>query len=411
MKRVTTEDLNEDLDNGDVEPIDTPEVDIPDEQVPAAATDIATELESEHKDVDDINTGMDNAVDAQSQLDELKQAVEENGEDGRSLSATEELAVNVAMESIHESLGLKWAPPTMESVTYRKRREAVVATLESAENSLKDKIVAGFKKAMAAIMNFISNLLRNNWILKKYIGVIRERVKKLKGDAPTKETMPESATAMSVNGTSDYESVALMYKSAMGGLDLTDKAVDEVNKLNFTYMELTEGSIGRELNPANYMRQRNGSERNAAGFLTGDRAYIMHDEFQAQIGVREAFNSIKRVEEPATEATVLTKDQMGEVLSKADDIVKEIAHAERNRSKIKNIISRVTQTAAEVVGMYGSTVSKNARALTWNLTNISAIRRVMNSIITNMPLEAFKTAKAFTDYVRHSLKYYKSAEA
>lgn len=412
MKRVTTEDLNEDLDNGnDVEPIETPEVDIPDEQLPAAAVDVTADLESENKDVDDISSGMDDAIDAQSQIAELKQSVEENGEDGRSMSATEELAVNVAMESIHSSLGLKWEPLTLESVSYRKRRETVVATLEASVGNIADKIVEGFKRAMNAVIDFLVNLLRNNWVLKKYIESMSKKVKALKGDQPTEEFMPESATALSIDGKADFETAKEMYDTAMGSLKVTAAAIDFANSLNFKYSDYQSSGVSGEFDPGSFLPRRKSEEGRYSGYLVNGRAYQLNDYLAKRMGADKMYADIKVVGEIAPEAKVLSKQEMLSTVKMADDIVDEIKRAESKKSTIKNIISRVTQFVSGVFAAYGSMVSKAAKEYQANIDRIMGVRRLINSVVSRLPLEAFKTAKALTDYVRHSLKYYKSAEA
>lgn len=413
MKRahITNESLSEDLD-GHEETTSEIAADIPEEQTPAAAIDAEAELEGSYKEIDDIDTGMDDAVDAQGQIAELHESVEENGESGRSMSALEESSVNVAMESIHQSLGMQWVRPTMESVSHRGRRAEMLATMESAAGHIGTKIVEGFKRAMQALMDFMYNLLRNNWVLKKYIDAMRKRVQALKGDTPTKEIMPESATAMSVDGKIDDTTIQAMYKTSMAMLKATEAAIDHVNKLNFKFAEKESDTLGGEHNPSRYLTRHTASDGGQVfGYLTNSRAFVETDAVTRVLGATSVFSHIRRYAEGAAEAPVLNKQQMLNMLDSADDIIKEIARAESKKSTIKNIISRVTQYIAGTGGVYVGLVSKAGRDYVNNYANITGIRKLLNSVISTMPLEAYKTAKAFTDYVRHSLKYYKSAEA
>lgn len=411
MKRVTNEDLREDLDGvGDEAIVDTPEVDIPDEQLPAAATDVVDDMEGEYRTIDDVETGIEAAEDGQSHISELKSVVEENGESGKSLSESEETSVNVALESIHESLGMKWVQPTMESVTYRKRREAIIATMEAAQGSLADKIIKGVKATVSAIMDFIMNLIRNNWVLKKYIQAMEKRVSLLKGDAPSKTTMPESAAAMTVKGQADIESAKALYMSSDIQMKMVDIAINMVDQINFRGGVVSK-VIPHEILPVHMLPDQYADGRKGNGFLVNNRMYATHQSSAQFTGIDSAFAGIMSAGPSANEAEVLSGSEMKQVLKWAGDIVTSIGTIEAKKNRLKNFVSRVIQLFAEVTTAQASMVSKSADAVSSNFTAIRMFRRILNSVIGKMPLECYKTAKGLIDYVRHSLKYYKSAEA
>lgn len=371
------------------------------------AVNSITESDAEYKDIDDIDTGIGEAVDAVSQINDLAEVV--NSQEGTSLSPLEEQAIQETMESIFRTIGIVYTTPTLESATGYKRRTELVATMESKFQTILNSLVTAIKQTAERVLAFLMNLLRNNFILLKYLKNTEAKVKAITQPRPSVSKMTDSAKPMSANGVADYDCVELFRTTAERMLEMTDSAIDKIKDLNFKFGEQNrsiDSSISLERNLMPHKGMRNGY-----GYLPGDRGFTDYNVGDKIFGVSRVYKSVESGGKLAQQADVLTKDQMLSALRSAEGIINGIKRVDSKKSIIKNFISRVSQFVTELGAGYAGIVSKAAREAEDNLRAIRGVRNYLNSIIGRFPLEAFKIAKALIDYARHSAKNYGVGDA
>lgn len=368
---------------------------------PLDAVNAEAELEAEYKDISDVDTGIDTAIDAVSALDELHDTVKEDVPEDGSLSKLEEVSIQASLESILTSVGLTYVVPTTESLTSKERTKHIVASLESNSKGLFDRIIAAFKRTVDSVVAFLQNLFRNTWVLSKYMEWVRTKLDKVTAQVPEKKEMTESAKAMFAAGESSYDSVVKMNKTAEALIEMSLAAVDEINDLNFKFSG-ADDRVSSDIVPNRKLAMNKGTY----GYLANGRGFEPSSEHT--FSMSRLFDRTIAVGTPGKTAEILSRKDMESTLKMAADIITGIRKIDSKRSVIRNLTSRIIQTVTEISTQYGGSVSKSARQKNYQMRVIGGKRRLLNSAVGRFPLEAFKIAKAFIDYVRHSLKYYPS---
>lgn len=371
------------------------------ETAPAEAVDAESELESNVSEIDNISTGIIEAEGAIERISEIQGQVQENIDAGHSsLSPVEEVSIQASMESIMTSLGLPYSRATLESVAYGQRAAHCVATLESENRSMMERIANGFKILVDQIITFIQNLFRNSWALLKYADYVQKRVDKIRGVQPSKQEMTSSsAKALSVNGKADQSSISSLAKTAANLMGASTIAAEEVEKLNFEF----SGDSGKDQHYAKIISHvtLDKAGNGLYGHLTGGRSFNIKESVDAGLEITAVNNGAI-----ATVIPVASEKEMRSLLDNARSIIKSIKDFDSKRSVLKNAASRISQYVAQDLTNSAGLVSKSARNRSRSLGYIRFKRGLLNKVIGRYPLEAFKIAKAFIDYARHSLAHY-----
>lgn len=368
-------------------------------------TEAETDLVNTSNGIDAISTGINDAEKAINTINDITAVVKEN--DDAVISDSEEKLVIATHEHILSSLGLPNVQSTLESVPLTDRREHLVSTLESSSDNIFKKILKGIVKILNNVIDFISNLIRNSWILKKYLNYVREKVKKLNGD-PTNEFMTESAKAITADGKAGMESIKKMNATALGLMKMSDTAAALFKSTNFKYsLEKNEGLTLKGIMIDDGLVPRNISSfstksSSTYGYLTNGRAFTAEGTFL----VKKSYSDVITSSEIAEEAKVATISEMNEILDMAEVLIKRITEYDRNRSVFKNTISSITQYITQSGLSTIGIVNSSARNATYDIGSIRGYRDVLTSVSSKFPLETFRTAKAFISYVSNSCKYY-----
>jgi hypothetical protein len=377
-------------------------------------TDAVTEMDEHMRSIDQVDTGIESAEVAIDRIAELQSTVSDKLQHTGSLTDFEQKAAEITHESIMSSLGLPAVKLTNESTSYDQRASSLIATLEDQSQSLWQKIVAGVKRALEMVLVFIQDLVRNNFLLKRYWSKTMEQVKKVSGQTPSKEMMTDSAKALSVpesvtNDPKDVEKrLQLMAATAMGMMRVSDISIDEINRINFKLGKLENDRLtdvmqfGKEGIPP--VRTAEGE---AYGFLTGGRSIVR----ASGVFIDRAYEKMIVSGAETTEIAVGTPEVMNDAMGLADKIMDAIRKFDSKRSYVKNILSRVQQFLVQDVMSLPAMVNKSMADARHEINKIRGLRSVLNSVIGRFPLESFKIAKAFIDYCRNSLKYYNTASA
>lgn len=361
------------------------------------------DLTDEAEGIDKINTGFTDAENSVDTLNEVQEELKSGEEVSPGVSALEEAAVEATHESIMHSLGIPMVFPTMESIPYTSKREKLIATLEDAKKGIIDRMVEGLKVLCRGILNFIQGLLRNTWVLRKYYDYVKKKVERVTG-SPSQDKMTKSAVAMSVTGEAGMHSVPPMLNTAMSFLEISDQLVERSNKLNFKFVMEESDETFDQFSTVNHKSVPMRNNDSSVGYLTGDRAIgsttgqFILSGLHKQVG-----NHTPRT---AEEIAVASKNDMGVLLKSADAILLGLKKFDSKHSKMKTIISNVLNFVASAATVYPSFVSKTARKTHHAQNRLITIRTVLSISMSRLPLEAFKTAKAFIDYANNSAKYY-----
>lgn len=384
----------------------------PEEEVvaPVDAAEGQTEMEESQDQIDTLDEGLEEGEVGVDTLTEVQQVMVEGGEDAP-ISDTEIQAVQATHESIMFNLGIDMVFPTMERMEPTTRRSQLIATLESDKKGILTRMVDAIKAAGSALMNFIKGLIRNNWVLKKYLEYVRKKVTAIPNSAkPKEDKMSKSASAMSISGTAGMSSVPAMEETALGLIRVSNVLVDKVNSMNFKLKDEhtmnidTDGIVSPKTVP---MR----GQDDVIGYLTGDRAFS-HDSSAWIFGHSGAYKNTRSEYTPkvAEEVAVASKQDMVKLLGSAEQIINNLKSFDAKHSKIKTIVSTLINYAAGVLTFYPSIVSKSAEKAFRNQASLMAVRIILSKGLSRLPLEAWKTAKAFIDYANNSAKQYKGVD-
>lgn len=398
----------EELGTGELETIDP--ADPWNITVPAEAEDAVTELTEDAATVDAVDDGIDETANAVDTLSDVQEVIEEGGND--TVTPLEVAAVQSTVESIYSRLGFERVVSTMESLSGTPSRATVVATLEAEKSGILEKMKAGFKAALGAIMQFITGLVKNTWVLDKYLKYVAGKVKAIpRGATPSASAMPESAAAMSVNGDASSASVEPMYLTALGLLKVSARFIEQMNKFNFNFNASEAEDLPTvnsfNLTPKDVPTRGEAPDGSAQlGFLTNDRCFSQKSELDFTWKSTHAAQVRKSLH--AQTAVVPSVQQMEDLLKKAGDIITGLKAVESKRNRIKNGVARIISEIVAMFATYGSIVSKDAKKQRNFQWEMSWIRRALNKGLSSYLLEPFKTAKAFIDYAKHGTKYYSS---
>lgn len=415
MKLATFAATLENLDSptDEINPLDNPnapasEVAVENQMAPADAAEAESEMTQEVAEVNEVDAGIEAGTDAVDTIGELQEGLSEGGEE-EPVSDVEVEAVQATHESIMKSLGLDYPFPTMESMSPTTQRSQLIATLESDKKSVLSRIADGLKAAGRALLNFIQGLIRNNWVLRKYLEYVRKKVAGISNSArPKQDKMTKSASAMSVNGTAGMSSVGAMEDTAKSLIEISNVLVDKLNTMNFKLnVENVEKMDEKGFVSGKTVPLRNTD--NTIGYLTGDRAFGVDSKawLFGQQTVYENGENHGHQPKTAEEIAVASKPDMEKLLKAADGIIAGLKAFDAKHSKIKTIVSTLINYAAGVLTVYPSIVSKSAENAFKMQANLMGVRIVISAGLSRLPLEAWKTAKAFIDYANNSANQYK----
>lgn len=185
-------------------------------EVNSAATQAAQEVEGASGDVTEVDTGIENAETAQTELGDVQGLVEEAVEDGDGLSPREAAHVEARLEHIANLLGT-----TIEAQGLTFRRESfggaqsrLAATKMRLEGikAMATSIWEAMKRGWVWLKEAVSNLFAK---ITSNAEAVEKRLKDLKGRAdgltdtakPKNDKLKASAKAFSVGGTTSKETV------------------------------------------------------------------------------------------------------------------------------------------------------------------------------------------------------------
>lgn len=208
--------------------------------VEAAVDDAAAEVETASGDVTEVDTGIDDAVEAKGELDEVTELVQEAVDDGDGLSPREAAHVEARLERVMSLLGT-----TAKKQGLAFRRESFGGThsrLAATKMRLEDlkefgqgiweAIKRGWEWLKDAVKTIYAGLTKNSKMIIQRFEDLQGRLDKLNGDVQTKDSKQKTGAAyFSIENKTDLETIKkildiagkipLMVAGVSAGLDRT----------------------------------------------------------------------------------------------------------------------------------------------------------------------------------------------
>lgn len=394
---VTNESLSTDVDGIQVPVAETVEPSLTEDNIKVIET--LSQVQAAADENDQIGDAVDEAFAASDTIDEVQGVVKDIDEQGRTIDPTTEKMIAATMESISTALGMPLEVPSLESVSYADRAGTVVATLEAAKEGIITRAAKALKAAMETVWLFIQNLLSNTWMLEKMHKKALEAVEKAKSSTKTPEpTMTNMAKEVSIGGVAEARNIEMFAKTAEDLLDVANRAADKINEINFNFSEKggSFSMIFHSLRPSGFSRVKVNGEDTYSN-LTGDRHYSSNSESRWEAVTYD---------KPAEKADVLDQSEQMRAIKTAGDIINGLKALSSKRSRIKNGISRVAQFITEVVASGLPSLTKAGRDMAGGMHHLRHWRSVCNTALLRAPLEAFKIAKALTNWAAASAAKY-----
>ena len=179
--------------------------------------DTESAMATNYKQIDDIDTGIGDALTSMDRLDEATDTVAANPDE--TVSETEVTTVESLMSNIHYTLGLPHERVTMESLSSSSRSD-LVATMESKLEAIGQAIVKGLQTAWEMVKRFFNQLFQNKAALKKYLEGVQSKVAQFSGDgAPA-----------NIAGFNSYERSIEGLKTADVMMDMVNASAEALNE-------------------------------------------------------------------------------------------------------------------------------------------------------------------------------------
>lgn len=394
---VTNESLSTDVDGVQVPVVETVEPSLTEDNIEVIET--LSQVQAAADENDQIGDAVDEAFAASDTIDEVQGVVKDIDEEGRTIDPMTEKMIATTMESISAALGVTLEVPSLESVSYADRAGSVVATLEAAKEGILARAAKALKAAMETVWLFIQNLLSNTWMLEKMHKKALEAVENAKSSTKTPDpTMTTMAKEVSIGGVAEAKNTEMFAKTAEDLLDVANRAADKINEINFNFSEKggSFSMIFHSLQPSGFSRVKVDGEDTYSN-LTGDRHYRSKGESRWEVAT---------FDKPAEKADVLNQTEQMQAIKTAGDIINGLKALSSKRSRIKNGISRVAQFITEFVASGLPSVTKAGRDMAGGMHHLRHWRQVCNTALLRAPLEAFKIAKALTNWAAASAAKY-----
>jgi len=397
------------------------------------AVDVAegnTEVVAEAGEIDNLDTGIEDAFEAVDKVEELKDIAEETMQEGGMDEATAK-AVEVAHESIMAAIGMshrhsgRTDSPVLSTESYRSaqsRSAATKLTIEKLSESA-GKIIENIKRALKhawnMVQNFFAGIMRNRALMEKHLNSLDAKVKGIAAGSTMKsDKVKGGANGIRIDGKADADTASKVLQSASSLLSASQTVAAEVGKASLND-DGTAGKwvadFGTKLSTAVHRLGNNGKAegKDAYGYLAGGRALVIDggtDEQAARVSIVEVGKKVEEASAPSidqmkrlvTQAkTVLNElrayeKSIGDLRKGSELAIKALDHASSMTSKAQDPDDKA---ATEAAGKARDGVKKAAR------TVITA----MNKFGGPIPGSAFAAVKATADYVTAGVNNYGAA--
>lgn len=409
--------------------------------VEAEASRATEEVETASGDVTEVETGIENAGEAQAELSSIEASVEEAAEDG-GMTPREAEHVQARLERVAALLGTTVADM---GLTFRKESfggaSSRVAATKMRLEGIKEwgkKIWEAIKKAWAwlkdAVTNFFAKLTNNIEAVEKRLKELQGRVNSAasKNMKSNKSTVGYAAKVFSIEGKSGFDEMQKMLANGALYLDIlkdlaaqTDRSGNNskpTKDVVETYADLlksiftTQGEIAKNLPKS--------TEKDAVGGirLPGGQAVLLVPKTETVEGedVKVFYATTGDADEKiADDYSALTFDQMKKVLETALTLAKELKNAKKTEVEFRATIDANIKFAESQAKIADSRVSKEKdEAKAEAEKKELEIARICNNLtislvkmgLNKLPKASFDLCAAAGDAVAGNLGNYKEEE-
>lgn len=379
------------------------------------AADVAegnAEVIKDAGELDNIDTGIEDAFEAQDKIEDLIEAAEETAQNG-GMSDKEAKLLEISHESIMSTLGMGHrttglsANPVASLESYasaQTRMPATLVTIESLKDSVKNlggKIIAALKAALSTVVNFVVGLLRNRALMEKHLNNLKAQVEKLDTNK-LKQASSEfttAAAALSVDGKASEE-------TAHKVLDTARKLVAGSITMSATMKTKADSTPAEAVKAVKDIVEGFGANGDGYGNLTsGRKLKVEVKDDTISVTVADGAAKAEKIAAPS-------KAAMGALLTKAIDIIKALREMSKTETSLKDavnaIINRLSEYANVVRSKVGSDDSKKkAEQAAAARKSARIARSVMTKAGGTFPALAFAAVKAVADYVTAGLRNFR----
>lgn len=388
------------------------EVEAPEQAAETAvqAAELGSDMQTEVTQIDGMDTGIDDAEQAQGQLTELQTVAEDSltgetetvaegevGEQGDGLTEGEAQLIEISHESIMAAIGMpvtrrKYTPESFGNKN--GRREVTMEALDGLKESAKKMsagIVRALKAALDTVVGFIAKLVNNRALMAKHLKNLEGRLNEVGNEGPKEAAFATGASTLSLNGKADAGTADDVLNAASQNLVIARKIAD---KLYQKKDAVSNADIISDLSSL----PTNGKGH---GILGSGKAFGVSDDV-AMLEVLDVGGVAETIKAP-------TKEEMKRVLGNANKVLNELKDAEKVRSRLKDFTDAVALIAGraktEVTSRVGSAAGKEKGAEELGVVKAARIaRKIMTKFMTTVFGNAFKVIKAAADYVNAGIK-------
>lgn len=384
--------------------------------VAQTGTDVAegnAEQIKEATEIDYMDAAIESAQDANDKVEDLLEAAEDTMKEG-GMSASEAKLLEISHESILNSIGMShrngmMASPITSLESYessRTKQSATMVTVESLKDSAKSiaaNIVRALKAALATVVNFISGLLKNRFLMEKHLENLIKQVEKIDASmVKKKEKFATAAGALTIQGNASPETARKLLDSASKMITVSSEIASSITsskdaEASVVVIRSAVNSLGKGLN-------------GGYGFLTNSRSVkVTEEDGSVKLEVTESAEGAKEIEAP-------TKEEMLKLARQALSVVKELRAFEKTQTKLKDGVNAIIARLGEVADVVRSKVgSEESKAKYGEAAEAKKKARIARSMLSKaggtFPNAAFQAVKAVSDYVTAGYRNYGAKKA
>lgn len=388
------------------------------------ATDVAegnAEVVEDAAELDNIDTGVDDAFEAVDRIEELKDVAEGAMQEG---GLTEDAAktLEIAHESIMSSLGLSHrktnlsAKPVTTFESYRSstsRAHATMVTLESLGDSIKtvvENIKRALKAALNMVQNFVAGLIRNRSLMDKHLTNLESKLKAIPSTAkPKSPTVKGGANSIRVDGKASAQTALQVLESSgkliQGGAAVAasvaafSATANWVNEFNASLKKVAEalGAGGSDEGKKGY------------GHLSRGRSLVLVGGEEAGEASRVELAEVQKKVEAADAPSV---QEMSTVVRQAKSVLQALGQYER---AIKDLQKGAQSALSSLESGYkaaakGSEQEDDKKTAGDVKAASRTVISALNKFGSPIPTAAFDAVKSAADFVTAGINNFSTAE-
>lgn len=200
-------------------------------------------MDSDYKEIDDVDTGISDAFEGMERLDEATDTVAAGSADD--VTKTEVATVEALMSSIHYSLGMAYERATMESNASMSRRDLVL-TMESKLEAIGKTLANGLKVIWEATKKFLNALFQNKEALKSYLQGVQSKLSGFNGQTGNANVAGFNSYDRCIEGLRTADTMMSIVEAA--GQEYNTIVAQDHNEMEQASSKLIAQTLGKRTN-------------------------------------------------------------------------------------------------------------------------------------------------------------------